>query len=113
MRFPIAAAIFIVDTDLAGFHGEPAAIGHGVARIHHEIDNHLFELRGIDFYAFQVRGKGDHLRFKGLLAAERQERASERSTALDRLCEGRHAGEKFGVVMHLLDQHFGAGDDED
>ena len=45
----------------AGAQGEGAAVGHGVERVEHQVDEHLGELGAVRLDGRQVRGKvGDH-----------------------------------------------------
>ena len=47
-------ALAFLRRDIGGAHLQPAAVGHGVARIDREIHDHLLELRNIDLDRPQV-----------------------------------------------------------
>ena len=92
--------------DVRRLDGEPAAVGHRVARVHREVDDHLFELARIHPHPPGVRRRHEgqvdvlsdqpleeirrvldqlvqveHLRLEHLLAAEREQLVRERRRA--------------------------------
>ena len=97
------AHVVLIQRDIGGLDGQLAAVGHGVASVHGEVQDHLFDLAGIGFdpaqflrvdrlqfniladeaaqHLLQVGNHGvqiQHQRLQHLFAAERQQLAGER-----------------------------------
>ena len=113
----VQAGIALVQVYVRRLDGEPAALGHGVARVDGEVDEHLFDLPGVSFRRPEIDAEGSdevdvlpdgapehplhldndvvevqHPWFNHLPATERQELAGQR-------------GRAFGGLLHFLDVH--------
>ena len=50
----------VVDLDVRGLDDQLAAVGHRVARVHHQIEHHLLELARIHLHAPQIARRDPH-----------------------------------------------------
>ena len=126
-----------VGGDIGGAHGELAAVGHGVARIDRQIDDHLLELRQVDLHRPQIAAvhhlqrhlladqpleqhaeivdrlaQVEHLRAQRLLAREGQELPHQRRGAVGVLLDlddvlERRIGRLVGVEQEVGRHHDG------
>ena len=54
----MTAGGFLVEIDVTGLDGQGPALEHGVAAIHHEVDDHLLELHGVRAHRPQLGLEG-------------------------------------------------------
>ena len=58
-QFRITAHALLVERDVGGFQREFAAVGHGVARVHGQVHDDLFNLSGVRLHHLQAGGGND------------------------------------------------------
>jgi hypothetical protein len=82
----LGGGVGLVELDVGGLDGQPAAVGHGVAGVDHQVHQHLLELAGIGVDPAEV-GRGPHRTQLDVLA---QQALEHRPQVGDDLIEVEH-----------------------
>ena len=126
-RAYVLAGIIPVEFPILGFEHELTAVGHSIARVHHQIQEHLLNLIGISQHRAEISSKScDHsyvftdqalqhgadgtyrrvqiedFWFQHLAAAESQQLAGQRGGPIGCPLNLVHLGSKFFVAFHFL-----------